>query len=84
MCVLKELFPGKAFDWCSFIMKLHWVGSLNQGATIATASSEPILKVAHLKPIFIRKLAVVSRKHLGNTHRLGGSIQLLLPPVSLY
>ena len=51
--------------------------SLNQGA--ATASSEPILKAAHLIAIFKRKMSVVSRKQLGNTHRLGDSIHLLLP-----
>ena len=40
-------------------------GSFNQGA--ATASSEPILKAAHLIAIFKRKVAVVSLKHERNT-----------------
>ncbi len=61
---------------------LNWsrAGSLNQG--VATTYSEPILKAAHQIAIFKRKMAVVSRKHLGNTHQLGGS-SLLQLPVSL-
>ena len=35
-------------------------GSLNQGADTATASSQSILKAAHLLAIFTRKMAVVS------------------------
>ena len=54
-------------------------GSLNQGAANATTSSGSILKTAHLLAIFKRKMAVVSRKHLENTHRLGGSSHLPLP-----
>ncbi len=52
-------------------------GSLNQGDT--TASSEPILKSAHTIAIFKRKMAVVSQKHLRNTHWLGSSSHLPLP-----
>ncbi len=46
-------------------------GSLNQGA--ATAYSKPTLRAVHLISIFKIKMAVVSRKHLGNTHRFEAS-----------
>ena len=67
----------------NFYEILVTAGSLNQGAVTTTASSEPILKDAHLIAIFKRKMAVVSWKHLGNTYRLGSSSPLPLP-VSLY
>ncbi len=47
--------------------------SLKQGAATSTASIEPILKPANLIAIFRRKMTVVSRKHLGNSHQLCGS-----------
>ncbi len=53
--------------------------SLNQGAATATASSEPIMLSAHLTLIFKIKMARVTLKNLGNTHRLGGSSHLPLP-----
>ncbi len=58
-------------------------GSLNQGAATTTAFSDPILKAAHIIVNFKRKIALVSRKHLGNTHRLGDSshLPLLASPV---
>ena len=62
-------------DLCFQLVRLFSrAGSLNQGAAIA--SSEPILKAAHLIASFKRKMAVVSQKHIGNTHRLGGSSHL--------
>ncbi len=42
--------------------KKNRAGSLNQGAT--NASSEAILKAAHLRAIFKRKMAVVSQNYL--------------------
>ena len=56
---------------------MNRAGSLNQGT--ATASSEPILKAAQLIAGFKRKMVVVSRRHLGNTNRLGGISHLPLP-----
>ena len=49
-------------------------GSLNQRAAIATASSEPILKVAYLTGISKRKMVVVR-----DTHKVVGSSHLPLP-----
>ena len=63
-------------------IKSKWnirAGSLKQGTHTVTASIEPILKAAHQIEIFKRKMSVVSQKHLGNTHWLGGSSHLLLP-----
>ncbi len=42
---------------------LYRAGFLTQSAVTATASSEPILKGAHLIAIFKRKMAVFSRNH---------------------
>ncbi len=53
-----------------------WAGSLNQDAATTTASSETILKAAHLRAIFKRKMAVGSRKN--PLHRLSGSSHLPL------
>ena len=48
-------------------------------AETAIASSEPILKKpAYLIAICKSNMTVVSRKHLKNTHRLGGSFHLTL------
>ena len=57
--------------------------SLKQCAATATASSESILKATHVIAIFNGKMAVVSKKYLENTDRLGGSSILPLL-VSLY
>ena len=62
-----------------FIINLIRSGSLNKDAATATVSSELILKVAYLMAIFKIIMEAVSRKHLGNTHRLGGSSHLPLP-----
>ena len=45
-------------------------GSLNHSDATADASSEPILKVAHLIAIFKSKWQWQARKHFGNTHQL--------------
>ncbi len=61
-------------NWFWFI----WAGSLNQGAATVIAYSELIFKA-----IFkMKKIAVVSWKHLGNTHWLGSNSHLLLPGTS--
>ncbi len=59
----------------SFLKSIR-ADSSNQSA--ATASNVPILNAAHLIAIFKRKMVVVSRKHLGNIQRLGGSSHLPL------
>ncbi len=45
---------------------------------LTAASNEPILKADNLIAIFKRKMSVVSRKHLGKTHRLGSGSHLPL------
>ncbi len=76
-----SLFVKKNWFNCNckkrmFLYYPFWAGSLNQCSVIA--SNEPISKAAHLIAIF-KKMAVVSRKHFGNTHRLGASEPLVFP-----
>ncbi len=61
------------------MLRLSQRDQRDQGAATATASNEPILKADQLIAFFKSRMAVVRRKNIGNTHRLGGSGQLLLP-----
>ena len=64
------------------MLHYSWAGSLNQIATTASVSIEPISKAAHLKAIFKRKMAVVSW-NTGETPNGSVAVVLLPLPVSL-
>ncbi len=69
--LVKILFTNEkpVYDLFGLWINQSWI--LNQDAV--TVSNEPSLKAAHL---FKRKMADVSWKHLGNTHRLVSAVSL--------